>query len=184
MSLWWVFAFLIGERLFELVIAERNKKRLFARGGQEYHAGTYLPLVMMHLFFLLALILESAPWHVPLDRLTIIGLTGIILLQAARYWCIMSLGEYWNTRIIVLAGSTVVRTGPYRFLRHPNYLVVTLEFVLIPLLMRAPLTLLIFFPINLILLRRRIRLEEQTLQGLTNYRDIFQSRGADSRTIE
>ena len=72
MSLWWVFAFLIAERLFELIIAARNKRKLMARGGREYHAESYRPIVVMHLLFLCALIIESAPWQVPLDRLTIV----------------------------------------------------------------------------------------------------------------
>ena len=184
MSLWWVFTFLIAERLVELGIAERNKKRLLARGGREYHAETYPPMVAMHLLFLLALILESAPWHVPLNLLTLTCLISLILLQFGRYWCIVSLGEYWNTRIIVVAGADVIRNGPYRLLRHPNYLVVTLEFIVIPILMRAPFTLLIFFLANLILLRQRIRLEEQTLQGLTDYRTAFQLRDSDSRATK
>jgi methyltransferase len=86
-----------------------------------------------------------------------------------RYWCILTLGVFWNTRILVLPGAAAVRRGPYRFLRHPNYLVVTLEFALLPLLMRAPFTLVVFSLANLAVLRRRIRFEEQALREETDW---------------
>ena len=108
-----------------------------------------------------------------MNALTITCLSLLVILQICRLWCMVSLGEYWNTRIIVLPGAKVVCRGPYRYLRHPNYLIVTLEFATIPLLMRSPVTLMIFFLANLAVLRQRIRLEEQALRSETDYGDVF-----------
>ena len=84
-----------------------------------------------------------------------------------------ALGPYWNTRLIVVPGSVPRRRGPYRFMRHPNYLVVTLEFIIIPVLVRAPISMLIFSVANLILLRQRITLEEEVLRRETEYDQVF-----------
>jgi methyltransferase len=173
MSLWWVFGFYFGERLFELRLARWNRRRLEARGGREFHPETYRTIVLLHTLFFASLMAESFPWRVPLDSLTLFCLTFLLLLQALRYWCIISLGEYWNTRIILVPGAEARRRGPYRVLRHPNYLAVTLEFAIIPLLMRAPLTLIVFSLANLVVLRQRIRLEEEALREFTDYGKRF-----------
>jgi len=169
MSLWWVFALLGGERLFELWLAGRNRRRLLQKGGQEFFAETYPKIVTLHALFFVALIAESYPWRIPLDGLSVALMATLLLLQAGRYWCIASLGEQWNTRIILVPGGRICRRGPYRFLRHPNYLVVTLEFIAIPLLARAPLTLLLFSLANALVLRQRIRCEEAALQQHTDF---------------
>ncbi len=173
MNLWWLFAYLLLERLFELLLSNRNRKILLARGGREYHPDSCRALVVLHALFLLSLLLESYPWQIPLDQMTVVLLASFIMLQAGRYWCIWALGRYWNIRIIALPGSVPVRRGPYRILRHPNYLVVTLEFIVIPALMRAPITLGLFFIANLILLKRRIMLEEKVLRTETDYNQVF-----------
>ncbi len=173
MSLWWLFAILAEQRLVELRLAARNRARLLARGGREFYPESYRNIFCLHLLFYLALLLESYPWRIPFDLLTWLTLAVLVLLQLLRYWCIVSLGDFWNTRIILLPGGQVVRKGPYRFLRHPNYLVVILEFFCIPLLARAPLTLLIFSLVNLVLLRQRIRLEERALAAHTDYRQRY-----------
>lgn len=173
MSLWWIFGFYFGERFFELLLARRNRRRMEARGGREFHPETYRTIVLLHTLFFVSLLAESFPWRVPLDPLTLFCLAVMILLQGLRYWCIISLSEYWNTRIILVPGAKARRCGPYRILRHPNYLAVTLEFAVIPLLMRAPLTLIVFSLANLVVLRRRIRLEEEALREFTDYGERF-----------
>ncbi len=164
MSLAWVFTFYFVERGFELWLAGRNRRRLLARGGREVAAHTYRGVVVLHVLFFAALLSESWPWRIPLDALTFFCLGVLLLLQALRYWCIVTLGDHWNTRIIVVPGEALVRRGPYRLLRHPNYLAVTLEFAVLPLLMRAPVTLFIFTLANLAVLRRRIHHEECALR--------------------
>jgi methyltransferase len=176
MSLWWIFAFLLGERLAELCLATKNRRILLRRGGVEFFPESYRIIVVMHLLFLASLVLESYPWSVPVDAWTLYALTVALLLQLCRYWCVLSLKEYWNTRIILVPGAEVIRRGPYRFMRHPNYLVVTLEFVALPLLARAPFTFLVFSVANLVVLRRRIQLEEQALRQHTDYSTKFQAR--------
>jgi methyltransferase len=173
MSLWWVFSLLVVERLFELRVAAKNRRILFQRGGQEFFPESYRVIFLMHLSFMICLIVESYPWFIAFDTLTLACLAAVLLLQLVRYWCVFSLKEYWNTRIILVPGDKVVRRGPYRFLRHPNYLVVTLEFFILPLLARAPLTLVIFSIANLFILRQRITLEEKALREHTDYNQHF-----------
>jgi methyltransferase len=172
-SLWWVFAFYAMERGMEVLIAGRNRRQLLARGGCELYPQSFRAIVLLHSLFAVALLLEAHPWRVPFDVLTMVSLIALVLLQALRYWCIVSLGPFWNTRIIVLPGASVPRRGPYRWLRHPNYLVVVLEFLFLPLLMRAPFTLVVFSLANLLLLRRRIALEESALREHTDYERQF-----------
>lgn len=117
--------------------------------------------------------MESHPWRIPRDPLTWGCLSALALVTAGRYWTIASVGENWNVRIVLVPGEPVKRKGPYRFLRHPNYLVIVLEFLLFPLLLRAPLTLIVFSLANLPVLRQRIRLEEEALREFTDYGRIF-----------
>ena len=173
MSLLWVFSLLIVERLFELRLAAKNRRILFQRGGREFFPESYRMIFCMHLLFMVCLIVESYPWFIALDTLTLACLAAVLLLQLVRYWCVLSLKEYWNTRIILVPGDKVVRRGPYQFFRHPNYLVVTLEFFILPLLARAPLTLVIFSIANLFVLRQRITLEEKALREHTDYDQHF-----------
>lgn len=163
MSAGWIFLFYFLERGFELLLARRNRRRAFARGGYEYAAESYRGIIGLHILFFASLLLESYPWRIDLDSLTRFCLVFLFLLQLLRYWCITTLGESWNTRIIVIPGMDIVRRCPYRWLRHPNYVAVTLEFAILPLLLRAPLTLLLFTLANLVVLRRRIVLEEKAL---------------------
>jgi len=169
----WIFAAIVLQRVLELRLCRRNRRVLQARGGREFFPGTYPVMVGLHVLFLLALSIESYPWSIPLDVFTF-GVLGVLLLVTGmRYWAIASLGGNWNTRIVVVPGEPVKRAGPYRFLRHPNYLVLVLEFFLIPLLMRAPVTLVVFSLANLLVLRRRIRLEEEALREFTDYDEKF-----------
>jgi methyltransferase len=168
-SVAWVVPAVCGQRLFELWLSRRNRLRLLARGGKESRPDTYRAMVALHALFLASLAWESHPWRIPLDGRTVGCLGALAAVTALRYWTIASLGEYWNTRVIVVPGAQVVRRGPYRFLRHPNYLVIVLEFLLLPLLMRAPATLVLFSLANLAVLRQRIRIEEEALRSGTDY---------------
>lgn len=151
---------LIGvQRLAELALAQRNTARLIAQGALEHGAGHYPLFVILHGGWLAAMALTSAPappLHWPLAL-------GFALLFAARFWVIASLGRYWTTRIITLPGAALVRCGPYRLIRHPNYLVVALEVPLVPLMLGLPGVALAFGVLNLLLLAWRIRTEEAAL---------------------
>jgi methyltransferase len=153
------------QRLAELVLARRNTRRLLAAGGREAGAGHYPLLVLLHGAWLLALF-TLVPAEAPVN-LWLLGL--FVLLQAGRLWVIASLGRFWTTRIITLAEVPLVRRGPYRFLRHPNYAIVAAEIAVLPLAFGAWQIALGFSLVNLPLLAHRIRIENAAL----NYGDTL-----------
>jgi len=167
-SVAWVAPAVALQRLGELWWCRRNRRRLLARGGREIRHDTYPAMAALHVLFLASLAVESYPWQVPADTRTWGCLAALAAVTAFRYWAIASLGEYWTTRVVVVPGTTLVRSGPYRFLRHPNYLAIVLEFLLIPFLMRAPGTLVLFTLANFIALRQRIRIEEEAIRNATD----------------
>ena len=149
------------QRLAEVGHARRNARRLLAAGGVEHGAGHYPLLVALHgawLAALFALVPAEAPANWGL-----LGLYG--LLQLGRLWVIASLGRRWTTRVIVVPGAPLVTRGPYRFLRHPNYLIVALEIPVLPLAFGAWPIALAFGLANLALLAHRIRVEARALAG-------------------
>ena len=90
-----------------------------------------------------------------------------------RIWCLTSLGKFWNTKIIILPGADVVIKGPYKFIRHPNYLIVTTELLVLPLLFSAYFTAIVFSILNIWMLSVRIPTEERALKEVTNYKEEF-----------
>jgi methyltransferase len=170
MSCFWIaFLFVLLQRLGELAIARRNAARIRALGGYEVGADHYRYIVSLHAAFFLSLLTEvyargredAAPALVPLAL--------FLAAQVVRIWALASLGRFWNTRIFILPGSEPIRRGPYRFLRHPNYVVVALELFTLPLALGAPLTAVLFSGLNALVLRVRIRVEEQALAEATAY---------------
>jgi len=154
-----IVALVAVERIAELVRARRNTRALLARGGIEVGAGHYPLLVLLHGAWLTSLL-----YAVPTDTVPAWGWLGaFVLLQALRLWVLASLGPYWTTRIITLPGAPLVRSGPYRFLRHPNYVVVVAEIAVLPLVFGAWRIALVFSALNLALLAWRIHLEQQAL---------------------
>ena len=149
------------QRLAELGYARRNARRLLAAGGVEHGAGHYPLFVALHGAWLAALFV-LVPAEAPADW-GLLGLYG--LLQLGRLWAIASLGGRWTTRVIVVPGAPLVTRGPYRFLRHPNYLVVALEIPVLPLAFGTWQIALGFALANLALLAHRIRVEERALAG-------------------
>lgn len=173
MSFAWIFPVIVLQRLLELRLSARNREALLARGGREHYPETFAAMAALHALFIVSLAAESYPWRLPLDAFTWGCLGTLAVLTAGRYWVIASLGPYWNVRIVVVPGEPARRTGPYRVMRHPNYLVIVLEFLVLPLLMRAPATLVVFSLANAWTLRRRIRLEEKALREFTDYAERF-----------
>lgn len=154
-----VVALVAAERLAELALATRNTRALLRRGGVEEGAGHYPLIVALHAAWLAALLL-LVPATAPLSWFWL----GVFLaLQALRIWVIASLGPYWTTRVITVPGAPLVRRGPYRFMRHPNYAVVAAEIAVLPLVFGAWRIALLFSLLNAALLAWRIRVEEQAL---------------------
>lgn len=148
-----------AQRLAELVLARRNTARLLAEGGVEHGAGHYPLIVALHAGWLLALLLRAPG---PVDA---VWLAAFLVLQAGRVWVLASLGRYWTTRIVTLPATPLVRRGPYRWLRHPNYLVVALEIPALALALGLPWEAAGFGLANAALLGWRIRVEEGALAG-------------------
>ena len=147
------------QRLWELVLSQRNTRRLRARGAIECGAAHYPLLVALHTAWLAALIV-FVPWDTPPDW----PLLGIFLLfQLGRVWVIASLGPFWTTRIITLPGAPLVRRGPYRWMRHPNYAIVAGEIAVLPLAFGAWTLAGVFSLLNAALLWHRIRIENAAL---------------------
>lgn len=154
----WLIAFLIAQRLAELGLAQWNIVRLRAGGGVEFGARHYRLLVALHAFWLLGL------WMLGHGRnVDPFWFGAFVLLQACRLWVIATLGRRWTTRVIVVPGIAPVARGPYRWLRHPNYLVVVLEIAVVPLALGLPIFALVFSLANAALLAYRIRIESQAL---------------------
>ena len=157
------------ERLVELVISARHARQAFAQGGVEFGQRHFPWLVALHSGLLAACYLEA--WLLERPFLPWLGwpmLALVVLSQALRYWCIASLGSQWNTRVIVVPRLSVVTRGPYRWLRHPNYLAVVIEGFALPLVHTSWLTAVVFTVLNAVLLLGfRIPVEERALASLS-----------------
>jgi methyltransferase len=157
-----LLAFVTLQRLAELALARRNTMALFARGAREVAAGHYPYMVALHAAWLIGLWLLAIgkPIHLP-------WLAAFLFLQALRLWVLATLGKRWTTRIIVLAGAPLIRSGPYRFVRHPNYAIVVGEIAALPLAFGMPLYALVFSVVNAAVLAVRIRAEDAALRPRT-----------------
>jgi methyltransferase len=156
---WIVIGLVAMQRLSELPLARRNTRALIARGAVEIGAGHYPLIVLLHGLWLAAILLllpHPTPVHWPLLLL-------FILLQFLRAWVIVTLGIYWTTRIISLPGAPLVRRGPFRLLRHPNYLAVAGEIAVLPLVFGEVWVAIGFSAANAAVLVWRIHLEDIAL---------------------
>lgn len=147
------------QRLGELAWARRNERRLKAEGAVEHGAAHYPLFVILHAGWLAALlVLGDAEAPVRWGWLVV-----FVAMQGLRVWTVASLGRFWTTRIITLPGQPLVRRGPYRFLRHPNYLIVVVEIAALPLAFGAWQVAAVFSGLNLMLLWHRVRVEDAAL---------------------
>jgi methyltransferase len=158
------FILLVVQRIGELVLARKNATWILSQGGYEVGANHYKYIIMIHVGFFLSLLGEvtltdATPpiwWWIPF--------LVFVFAQVLRYWCIRTLGSFWNTRIYILPQSRLIDKGPYRFMKHPNYLIVITEFVAIPLIFGAFYTAIVWTLINYLFLRLvRIPTEENAL---------------------
>jgi methyltransferase len=163
-----------AQRLIEVAYASRNTRALLARGAIETGRGHYPLFIVLHAAWLIA-ILVLLPHPVAI-RWWLLGV--FVLLQAARLWVIASLGPFWTTRIVTLPNAPLVRKGPYRFVRHPNYLVVAGEILVLPLVFGETRVAIVFTILNAALVAWRIRVEEQSLMVRRNLPPNFPCGGA------
>ena len=146
------------QRLFELWLSSRNTRALLTRGAREHGRGHYPVMISLHVAWLAALW-----WAAPAREVSVPLLILYLLVQAMRVWAVASLGDRWTTRIIVLPGAALVRRGPYRFMSHPNYVIVSLEVALLPLVFGLVELALLFTLLNAAMLWVRIRAENRAL---------------------
>jgi methyltransferase len=156
-----ILAFVTLQRLGELMLSQRNGRRLMARGGHEVGAGHYPLIVAVHAGWLLTLW-----WTAPGRPISWTLIALFALLQVARFWILASLRERWTTRIIVLPDAPLVQRGPFRWIRHPNYAVVVGEIAVLPLAFGLHGVAILFTLLNLAVLAIRISVEDRALASL------------------
>jgi methyltransferase len=153
-----LLAFITAQRIAELWWARQNERRLFAAGGIEFGRSHLFLIVLLHATWITGL------WMLGYDRsVNLFFLVVVIMLQIARFWVLVTLGRRWTIRIIAVPGETLMAHGPYRFLRHPNYAVVTGEFAAVPLALGLPIYALVFTILNAAVLAVRIPEENAAL---------------------
>jgi len=156
-----LLAFVTAERLFEIWLARRNTASLLANGAVEVAPGHFPFIVALHVLWLAGL------WLIGSARpLNLTWLVFFLLLQVLRDWVLATLGKRWTTRIIVLPGAPLVKHGPYRFVNHPNYLVVIGEIAVLPLCLGLPWYALVFSIANIAVLGIRVRAETAAFDRL------------------
>lgn len=160
-----VLALVTAQRLAELVYARRNETRLMRAGGEEHGASHYPWIVALHAAWLIGLWIAASG-----TRPEFAWLAAFLALQGIRGWVLLTLGSRWTTRIIVLPGKPPIRGGPYRFLSHPNYVVVGAEIFVLPMAFGLVTYALVFSLLNAAVLAVRIRAENEALQGAAEAR--------------
>jgi methyltransferase len=149
-----------AQRAAELVLSNRNTRRLKARGAFEVAPRHYPLMVAMHAAWLVSLFVFGHD-----QPLNVIALIVYLFLQILRFWVMRTLGARWTTRIIVLPGEPLVSAGPYRYLTHPNYAVVAGEIAVLPLVLGLPWVAVVFTMLNAGILFIRIRAENRALEA-------------------
>ena len=161
------FGFTILERIVELVVSKQNQAWSFARGGVEYGESHYKWMVLMHAGFLLTMLGEFFSFQsIISNSVRMVAIFIAAICQLFRWWIIKTLGRQWNTRVIIVPGLSRITAGPYRYLKHPNYLVVAVETFVLPLIFGSWRTAVIFSVLNAFMMRVRIRVENDALNGL------------------
>lgn len=153
--------FVLLLRLGELLLARRNERWLLQHGAVEYGKKHYVYMIILHVLFFVSLIIEyvftsTGYYSIPL-------LVLYFVLLAFKAWTIFSLGKFWNTKIFRISGYPLVKKGPYRFIKHPNYVIVIAEVALIPLIFHLYITAIVFSLLNALMLYVRIKEENKVL---------------------
>lgn len=160
-----VVSLVIIQRIVELVISNNNEKWLLSRGAQQYGREHYKFIVLMHICFFISLVVEYRYFnrYKELNVLNWAFLVFFILLQFGRAWVIVTLGKFWNTKIFRIKKRPLVKTGPYKYSKHPNYIIVVLEIISLPLIFDLYFTAAVFTVWNAIMLTIRIKEENKAL---------------------
>ncbi|QKS70407.1 isoprenylcysteine carboxyl methyltransferase [Paenalkalicoccus suaedae] len=161
-----LLVFIVIQRLLELVLAKRNERSLKAKGAVEFGKRHYPLMIALHAGFFLSLAAEWLTGAGELHAYSAVLLVAFFLLQFIRVWILYSLGDHWNTKVLVIPGAPLIKRGPYKYwLKHPNYVVVMAEMFVLVLLFQAYFTGVVFLLFKLLFLTYiRIPLEEQALR--------------------
>ena len=151
------------QRILELRLAKKNEETVRKEGAVEYDGKGYKYIVYIHIAFFISLILEKYLLQRGFNSLSLLFFIIFVLTQMLRYWAITSLGKFWNTKILVVPDAELIVKGPYKYIRHPNYIAVITEIAVIPLIFSCYITCIIFSILNFLILIRRIRIEEKAL---------------------
>lgn len=166
--MWILIGIIIGQRLVELIIAKNNEKWMKERGGIEAGSEHYRWFIYLHTLFFLSILIESnIQQNSTMISFNYVYFLVFLAAQLARIWCIYSLGRFWNTKIIVLPRVALIKKGPYKYVKHPNYIIVAVELFIIPMLFEAYITAIVFPIFHIMLLRVRIPAEEKALTMLS-----------------
>ncbi len=163
------FIFLMIQRGVELYIARQNERKMKQMGAIEVGKKHYSLFIILHSIFFISLILET--WMKQthfIDQFTVLLWGLFVATQLFRIWCIQSLGMYWNTKIIILPRSKRIKKGPYMWMDHPNYIIVFIELLIIPLIVQAYVTAIVFPLLHFLILCIRIPVENEALKQLQN----------------
>jgi methyltransferase len=162
----WIVLAVGAERLVELGVSQRHLRWLAGRGAVEYGAGHYPAMVALHVGLLAGCVLEadlSMRLFHPVVGWTMLAV--VLASQALRWWCVGTLGQRWTTRVLVIPGVPPIRRGPYRWLRHPNYVAVVVEGIALPLIWLNWVTAVVFTLLNAAVLAVRIGTENRALEA-------------------
>lgn len=165
--------FLMIQRLIELLIAAKNERWMKARGAIELGQSHYKWFVLLHVLFFIAIVVEfqykviTYSEQIPFYKLFFFI---FLLAQLGRVWCIYSLGRFWNTKIIVLPKVALIKKGPYKYVKHPNYIIVFIELLFIPLIFGLYVVAIVFPFLHLLLLTIRVPEEEEALSRMSAFK--------------
>lgn len=163
----------VVQRLAEVGVAKSNERWMMERGAFEAGANHYPVMVALHVCFFLSLLTEVTIRQSEWTMWSMLPLVFFLIAQAIRVWALATLGRSWNTKIIVLPGAEPVNHGPYKWIRHPNYVVVVLEIFFLPLFFQAYVTAIVFSLLNVAMLSVRIKAEEEALNHEGGYQQTF-----------
>src|SRR5690625_1420750 len=161
-----IFSVVILQRILELKIAQKNERWMKARSGIEVGRKHYPLFIYLHILFFVSLYYEVIKKELIVFQ--IVFFIIFVIAQIGRFWCITSLGKFWNTKIIVIPNVIMIRKGPYRWIKHPNYVIVFIELFSLPLTFNAYIVAIIFPILHILLLLIRIPEEEKALAGKIN----------------